>query len=237
LKEAGEWLELCGKKEPPLELSRLHLRTVKLCAETHGFFDNPIRDDSWKIGLHRIIKSANSIDSGYQDWINKHCNFEPWGYKESTIVSGNFVPFDGKVQVYHDLWVAFIWIGCYSKRTHLNEVLLHAITLLESTGEQLVFKIPSKYIIESMVVSICASVPFMLGDIDSECQPLPEARRIPLGGYLLIWPLHVARWSIIRDSPMEAWTIRAFEFIDQQLGMRYARMIASMERTEPWKLV
>ena len=87
-----------------------------------------------------------------------------------------------------------------------------------------------------MVSDICASVPFMLGDIDSGGWPKPEEKRVALGGYLLIWPLQVARWSVDQGSEEETWIIEKLNFIAQKMGIRSARSLALKARTEPWRL-
>lgn len=111
------------------------------------------------------------------------------------------------------------WKGCRSKRAHLQEVFLHCLFLyicrpeaknLHMTLRKLILDsdsfIRSKCIIEDMVFEMCANVPFMLGSIDSLEKYTPEVRGMPLGGYLSIWPLHVARASTKERSEITAWT-------------------------------
>jgi hypothetical protein len=62
----------------------------------------------------------------------------------------------------------------------------------------------SEAIIEDMVTGICASVPFMLGDIDSAGRCPLEKKRTPLKGYKMIWPLHVVLASTKQGSTRDA---------------------------------
>lgn len=122
------------------------------------------------------------------------------------------------VQVHHDLYTAFIWASCRSKRAHLHEVSLHCLSLIgcHSGAEDLSTKLNSLYldenlltrfgyIIEDMISSICATAPFMLGDIDLAKKLALEGKRMPLAGYMLLWPLLVARASSNKGSETEAW--------------------------------
>jgi hypothetical protein len=224
-------------KVPTLELARLHLRTARLCAESQLLFESTTNDEDWDSRLVTLVKNANAIDLGYQNWINTYYSIQPWSYQTLSVCFAQAFPIDGIVHIYHDLWVGNVWIGCYSRRAHLNEVLLHAISLLDSYNLSMQYQIPSKYIIENMVSNICASIPFMLGEVDSTGQPVPEDSRIALGGYLLIWPIHVARWSTEIGSEMEAWMLQKLEDIDQKMGIRLAGNVSKIARLlPPWRL-
>jgi len=87
-----------------------------------------------------------------------------------------------------------------------------------------------------MVSDICAAVPFILGDIDLAGKLAPERKRMPLAGYMLLWPLHVARASTNKGSEQETWIKRRFEFIDSKMGIRFGRLMANKVKKEPWNL-
>ena len=76
----------------------------------------------------------------------------------------------------------------------------------------------------------------MLGDIDLAGGFVLEGKRMPLAGFMLLWPLHVARASTNKSSEKEAWIRRRFEFIDSKMGIRYMRLMPDKIKKEPWNL-
>ena len=87
-----------------------------------------------------------------------------------------------------------------------------------------------------MVSGICAAVPFMLGDVDLEGRLAREKQRMPLAGYLLLWPLHVARASSDTGGERELWIRGRLELIDSEMGIRFGRLMANKVKKEPWNL-
>lgn len=249
LEGANSWGADSARNGLPQELGHLHFRTAEMCAEAQVLFDNTVHGQEWEVGLVNIIKGINVIDQGYQTCIIKHSLSETWRHQSHFPPPGLIVPAGQMVHTYHDLWTAFIWNGCRSKRAHLQEVLLHCLCLLNChpEAENLHMTLRrlsldsdsftrSKRIIEDMVSDICATVPFMLGSIDSKGKHTPDARGIPLGGYLSIWPLHVARASTEEGSEREAWIRERLAFIDSKMGIRMGRIVAMRVKREPWDL-
>ena len=249
LEEAGAWTRVFGTEGPPQEMVQLSIYTAQICAEAQVLFDSSERNDEWKYSLLEIIKKTTAIDLQYQSWIDNYSIYETWRYQTVYLSPDDALPADGMVQVHHDFYTAYIWASCRSKRAHLHEVSLHCLSLLgcHSGTKDLSSKLKSldldenlltrlKGIIEDMVSGICATAPFMLGDIDLVGKLALEGKRIPLAGYMLLWPLLVARASTNKGSEMEAWINRRFEFMDSEMGIRYGRLIANKIKKEPWDL-
>jgi hypothetical protein len=93
-----------------------------------------------------------------------------------------------------------------------------------------------KGIIEDIISDICATVPFILGDIDLVGKLTLEGKWMPLAGYLLLWPLLVARASSSKGSEREAWIYRRIRFIHSEIGIRYSRLFANKIKKESWDL-
>ena len=248
MEEAAAWTRVFTKG-PAQKVAELSVHTTYLCAEAQILFDSSQRSKGWERGLLKIIEDATAIDLQYQSWIDKNSFSDMWRYQTYSLSPDDALPADGMVQVHHDLYTAYIWTSCRSKRAHLHEVSLHCLSLLgcHSEAKDLSSKLKSlelaenvltrsKYIIEDMVSGICATVPFMLGDVDFAGKWVLEGKRMPLAGFMLLWPLHVARASTNKGSEREAWIRRRFEFIDSKLGIRYARLMANKIKKEPWIL-
>ena len=237
-------MQVLGTKGPPQEISGINFHTAQICAEAQILFDS-----SKRFGLIKVIEDAINLDVQYQTWIDKCSKSEIWAYQTFCVSPSEVLPADGMVQVHHDFWTAHIWTSCRSKRAHLREVLLHCLSLLgcRPGAKDLSSRLRSlnldenllagsRCIIDDMVAGICASVPFMLGDIDSGGKFALEKKRMPLAGKQLLWPLHVARASTEEGSETEVWIRGRLDFIDTNLGIRYGRLIANRVKREPWIL-
>ena len=142
-----------------------------------------------------------------------------------------------------------MWTSCRSKRAHLQEVLLHCLSLLgchptatdlspmlKRLGLDENLLAHSRTIIEDMVSGICATVPFMLGDINPLGEFALEKKRVQLAGYKLMWPLYVARVSAEAGSAKEAWIEGRLRFIDSRMGIRLAGHLANKVKNKPSNL-
>ncbi len=249
LEEAGAWTHVFATNGSSQKIAELGVHTAQICAEAQILFDSSEHSKAWKRGILKIIKDTIAIDILYRDWIEKYSMSENWRYQTVYLSPNEALPADGMVQVHHDFYTAHIWNSCRSKRAHLHEVSLHCLSLLgcdpETTdlssklksldlAESLLTR--SKSIIDDMVSGICATVPFMLGDIDMVGELALERKSMPLAGYMLLWPLHVARASTNEGSEKEAWIKSSFESIDSKVGIRFGRLMAEKNKKEPWNL-
>ena len=249
MEEAGPWTRAFGIGGLPQEIAEISIHTAQTCAEAQSLFDSSERSKEWKRDLLQTVNNAAAIDVLYQGWMDKCSISEIWRYETFYLPPNEAIPADGMVQVHHDVYTAYIWNSCRAKRAHLHEVSLHCLSLLGCYpgARDLSSKLKSlelaenlltrcKRIIEDMVSDICASVPLMLGDIDSAGKLALEKKRMPLAGFMLLWPLHVARASTNDDSEKEAWIRRRFECIDSEMGIGYGRLMAKKIKKEPWNL-
>lgn len=251
-KEADIWLQTYLKDDAGLHLARCNLRLARLCAEAQQLFDETAsRNEKWILGLLHVVKEAIIIDIEYQNWTNS--TSDPWRYK---ILRAVLQPSSDRrtdtrspaspttsTYIYHDIWVAHVWNNYRSSRIHLHEVLLHCIALLQEpkNGEMLsidpeVTRVESEFIIAEALHDICASVPFCMGEIDSIGNVNGSSCRMPLCGYLLIWPLFVANASAKSGSAEDEWIREKLEYISDVMGIGRARELANRARKEPWDL-
>ena len=248
LEEAATWTRVVTSG-PPQKLAELSVYTAQVCAEAQIFFDNSQRSKEWEVGLLKIVKDATAIDLLYQSWIDENWLSGIWRYQTFCLSPDEALPADGMVQVHHDIYTAYLWTSCRSKRAHLLEVCLHCLSLLgcHLGANDLPSKLRSldlagdiltrfKCVIEDMVSGICATVPFLLGDVDLAGNFVLGGKRLPLAGFMLFWPLHVARASSNKGSEREAWIKKRFEFVDSKMGIRCMRLMANKITKEPWDL-
>lgn len=248
LPEADAWLDILGVQEPHHQMAKLTLRTARVCAEAQLLFNSSVHDGGWEDRLLAVSRRAILLDLDFQSWIDQCCSSQYWSYETLYAPPGLDVPAAQMLHVHRDIWIAHVWMGCRSKRVHLHEVLLHCLDLLgpdprteglkrfqfldrdEDLWER------STRIIEDMVSGICASMPFLFGDINQSGELADPDTIKPLGGWLAIWHLHVARTSSEEGSEREAWLISRMLLISSVLRIRSGVIMARQKRKERWEL-
>lgn len=143
---------------------------------------------------------------------------------------------------YHDICVAFDWNTFRTARLRHHEVLLHCITLIRAhpSNQSLcldpeITRKESMSVIADMVVDVCSSISFCLGEIDSNGEPNTKIAT-PIHGYLAMWPLYIALVSAEDGSETKAWLRAKLEYISDSMGIQLARRLARRERVDPWDI-
>ena len=230
--------------------AKLNLRVARICADAQVLFDSPVRDEMWMLGLMRVVKESIILDLDYESW--SQSTYETWPYHKIRMCSSRSNASDDESSptalgapphVYHDIWAALVWNQSRSCRIHLHEVLLHCLDLLHSHPDASNLSIDpqatrdqSKSTISDLVSDICDSVPFCIGDIDGNGKSRDAAKKIPLAGYLLLWPLYVASISVDYGSPRHLWIREKLGYISRVMGIHKAQLLAMRPKKEPWDL-
>jgi hypothetical protein len=246
--EANLWLETIPRDDPGLNLSKCNLRTARLCHEAQMLFDNNSEDAWWILKMIRVVKEAVLIDLQYQLWADSLPT--PWrprifckpGKTSADRANAEATSIGIPQYVYEDVYVAWASNNCRAARIHLHEVLLYCVSLIErhpSTGASSYIeetRIQSRMIISEMISDICASTDFCLGDINSVGDPAPTEYRMPLRGYLMIWPLWRAYVSALKGSDCKLWLGSKLEFISNHMGVVAARAVMDRNSADPWDM-
>lgn len=238
--QSDEWLDQARIKTPPLQLVKIEARGGNFCCDAQDLFDDVNRDAVWYAKLSNLVEVAGGIDADYQVWMEKYSTYENWGYRTFPSPAGAELCLGDTVQTYHDLWVGGIWIGSMGKRARLHHVLHHCLELLDEYNPSEDWKraeMHSEQVMEKMAAGMCASVPFQMGFVGSDGQLKRKGKAMPLGGYLTMCPLHMARWSVAEGSPMDDYLKEVQRFISTRMGLRAAGNLATKVRKERWKLI
>lgn len=253
--DAERWLTILGRTDNNLqaeELAKTNLHNARLCARAQALFnkEDAERSEDWPLEMLRVVKEAILVDLQYQQW----SDYGPGSYQHKVLyVPANLDqrtpdmgsgPVISPSYIYQDLWIAFIWNNYRACRIHLHEVLLHCMDLYTSYSsaqspgiDPAVTQEQSREVIKDLLSGICASIPYCLGDIDEAGEPIDkEERRKPLTGWLMMWPLYVARSSCEQGSAVDILIQEKLEYIGDRLGICRAKSFAYKPRREPWNL-
>lgn len=239
--EAESWLEHFPN-HIPIQVAKCNLRTTRLSAEAYVLFRNYKEDPTSILYLLQLLKKGISIELDYQDWCESATG--RYGYRVVRRNSSSLDPSAAKTphiqeHDYNDIWMAHIWNAFRGGRIHLHEVLLHcidlvcahpiAVVLSEDLAES---REQSRSLVLEMVADICASTFFSIGNTSGPASP----GILPLGGYFLIWPLHVAINSCEIDSEMESLMKEKLGYISDVLGIRVAGQARQRVKKHSWDL-
>lgn len=73
---------------------------------------------------------------------------------------------------------------------------------------------------------ICASVPYLLGEIDQQGRLQQSRHGKAVGGYFLLWPLRLLLFRGPTDEAQRAWIKKQLTYIRANMGIQQA--------TDPW---
>jgi hypothetical protein len=239
--EADRWLELLGEDVETgggLELSWCNLLSARICAEAQQLFDNPSREEDQVLNMLRCIKQLLIVDERLVGWQDRETT-GLWSQKQVRTAQTRNT--DIPTYVYYNIIVGFGWNYYRAARIHINEVLRHCIEVIKSypSFEEVdldldQIEVDSAEAIEELVVGVRASAGFCLGDIDSNGKE--GARRLPLSGRAMIWPIYRALRSCVEGSERQLWLIGKMEFISDVLGQKLATRLLERQRVSRWNL-
>jgi hypothetical protein len=194
-----------------------------------------------------LIYDAEDVDAAMQTWIRGAMPW--WIYEDVGKIPGMQVDNskgDGKppqaVHLYRDLWMACMWNMYRTGRISLQQTLLECADFLDITewprGEldpqpHSCTYARSMAIIDEMAHDVCASTPFILGEVDSEGRIMPQSARKAVGGYLLMYPLFIVKNCPYVSPTRVAHVQRALQIVGHVLGLKQAFLIYAHEPMLP----
>lgn len=237
--ESNDWL-ICLEQNPSTHLAMCIYKICRVRAAVPELLVGDLTQQSTQQRLVQVLHQGISMDAELQSWSDRMS--EPYRYKELCIADGprqrtsNLLPMQpSNVHVYHDIWVASLWNHYRFARIRLLETLVDCESRLGSPGN------PETRLQESsssrrnwnetivkMVDDICASVPFLMGDIDVQGNLNRGSSGIALGGYSLLWPLHVASSARIIGADQKAWIKGRLRHLGTVMGINQAHLLAAM---------
>lgn len=237
--ESNDWL-ICLDPNPSTHLAMCIYKLSKVRAAVPGLLVGDLTHQLTQQHLVQLLHQGISMDAELQSWSDRMS--EPNRYKELSIADAprqrtpNPLPMQpSNVHVYHDIWVASLWNHYRFARIRLLETLVDCesrLGFLENLETRLQESSSSlrnwNEIIMKMVDDICASVPFLMGDIDAQGNLNRGSSGIALGGYYLLWPLHIASSARIIDADQKAWIKGRLRHLGTVMGINQAHLLAAM---------
>ena len=203
----------------------------------------PTNQDVVRRSLGNLLQEAATLDLEYQQWSDSASEVYQYRKIETSDSSDqdSSLPYTARprdVFVYHDIWVATQWHKYYIARIYLLQTMIecqfHLISIPTLGKEPVSDKISSSddlnHIIIEMVNGICASIPFMMGEVDSNGSlRLKPSGRVAYGGIALLLPLHVAARVKVIGLEQRMWIRGRLRHIGCVTGISQANFLAAQE--------
>ena len=174
---------------------------------------------------------AVSLDNELQTWAETVIEkFPTYQYKE---LINDPAAQPEIIHIYHNIFIASVW--CFYRCSRLILLLdlidyearfrRAAITPFASADHQQQQQPKSagwQATITTMVDEICASVPFLLGDLDAGGNLQCGAGRMALGGMFLLWPLQVIGVADVMSRTQRVWIKEILRQMGYTMGIKQA---------------
>jgi len=139
------------------------------------------------------------------------------------------------VYTFNNIRAATGWNVVWCGRIYLLQSMLeyrNGLTAQESQESALPSKSEISHNLQDTVDNVCATVPFLLGEVDSHGALNTESRPRALGGYYLVWPLHVAGSVRCLSFAQEAWIANRLMHIGNVFGIKQAFVLKQYRELE-----
>jgi len=205
------WLAALNYRYPP-PYRRFMLIVSRICharADTEDLLssiDKAVKYGSYT-SLQQHCTALTDLIMKMQNIASSHCLWaqgvsESWAFTSindpnAGIGFGNNS--EGSVHIYHSLWMANIWNWNRSSNILLQCSLLKCLAKLSSISAKLpdhdTLEANARMTIQSMIRDICASIPFIMCDINGDGEPIKNQQMAaPVGQNMaqlwLLWHFH-----------------------------------------------
>jgi hypothetical protein len=199
-----------------------------------------------------LIRRAHVVDGELIIWMRSLP--EQYQYKtvtwEDKVPNGDYAKaevFPGRVDVYQDFWTASVWNMARVSRLALHSTIVRCAAWVCSPVDYRTtphYAAAARDCVE-IITDVIASVPYHLGwhlkrrdlllhrpDISSFACGEEESQK-GLAGYFLTWPLTCIQGQDYTTDAQRAWIIGRLRYIGDELGIKYAHMLAEVSSTLP----
>ena len=219
-------------RDPTIRLSsRLFYETCHFLATADDILHIDSGDQGTTSSLSDIIAQGIHLDARLAEWSSKlsgNFRYESVDALTNLALSGTCAPQTASaVHIYSSISMAYLWNLHRCARILLNDSLIYCLLRSEELNianvvrdEQSDSRAELSEKISGLVDDICASVPYLLGEINQEgnLQRSPHNRAV--GGYFLLYPLRVTL-ALNRASPAQnMWIVKQLEYIKNIFGIQ-----------------
>ena len=224
------------RRELPIMLSgKLACETGHLLATAKEVIFQDHASESRRPKLLDIIARGRLIDLRIQDWgVHVSGKFKYISMTPADIPASEGVFLPGSsfpIHLYSSRSMANLWNTHRCARIILLQCLKKCVALLEDSQPTtpdpesdwaIDTDVFAPKIIQDLISEICASVPYLLGEVDQHGNLQQHQPNHAVGGLFLIWPLRIAARQDCARREQKIWITKQLQYIKNVFGIQVA---------------
>ncbi|KAF7883011.1 hypothetical protein EAF00_011500 [Botryotinia globosa] len=250
----AEWNEVLTKRRDesrggPTMCNRLQWKVAEARVECDELMASAKRCPQDFENVLNLMRKAEAIEQTYSEWAESmpaHCNYKPIGWidaiPEEKFAESKYFP--GKIDKYHEVWVAHIWNLSRASRLLNNSTIVRCAAWLCSPQDYRTTVEYEKAMItgKEMIRDVIASVPNCLGEIPTAmdikipsehsfaCGDESDVRAKGLSGLFILWPLFSIATSDFVSESQRTWALGRMKYAAEELGVSQGSTVYSEQK-------
>ena len=237
----SEALLSTNEEQEPLVI-RLRLLNYRICqmsTKANKTLALPSLDPESAELLSGLIQSGGTMNDEFQTWeaeaykLYQYHTFNMTEFWQNDIPRGTQGA--AKLYTYNALSVACLWNNYRTSRNYLLRLLIRISARLSSEESSFPMSKPTEdSTIElrnqslALADDVCASVPYVLGEVDEDANLQDPRRSKAVGGLFLLWPLGSLLHLDYLPPEQITWIKERVAYIRDALGIHQARAILNL---------
>jgi len=206
-----------------MKLARILAKVTELYSAVPCVSNEPLHRSGWEIRALDLEQEMHRWIDDAPEMLHYWSIFPSYPSVNTDPSTSHLYP--KSMFIFKNIQVATGWNVFWCGRIYLLRSMLEYRNGLTAQGSQDSVLPSESEIYQSLqdtVDNICATVPFLLGEVDSHGALSTESRRRALGGYYLVWSLHVTGSVRCLPFTQEAWIADRLMHIGHVFGIKQA---------------
>ena len=190
--------------------------------------------------LKDVIDAVTLLDEKLTTWSKRASGFYEYTKMEAPCPSPPDSTFDlqtpSSIHLYSSAMVAGLWnqyrcmrillLECrQSLSSRLRENTAWEPSLFDTGNSEAIHRSPKE--VEDLIDDVCASVPYLLGEVDQEGNLQQPQQKKAIGGFMLLWPLRLIFIKGLGTLLQRNWIAKRLRYIRNVLGIYLATSLVS----------
>lgn len=186
-----------------------------------------------------IIDAGTILDEKLTTWSKQASGFYEYTKMEAPCPSPPSTPFalqtPPSIHLYSSTTMGGLWnqyrcmrillLECLQRlSSRLRESTAWEPSPLDTGNSEAIDRIPKE--VEDLVDDVCASVPYLLGEVDQEGNLRQPQQKKAIGGFMLLWPLRLIVIKGLGTSLQRNWIVKRLCYIRNVLGIYQATSLS-----------
>ncbi|TGO88055.1 hypothetical protein BPOR_0187g00160 [Botrytis porri] len=250
----AEWNEVLTKKRDLSRggrtmCNRLQSKVAEARVECDELMGSAKRTPQDFENVLNLMRRAEAIEQSYSEWAESmppQCNYKSIGWidaiLEEKLAESKYFP--GKIDKYHEVWIAHIWNLSRGSRLLNNSTIVRCAAWLCSPQDYRTTVEYEKAMIagKELIRDVIASVPNCLGEIPTAmdinipsehsfaCGDESDSRAKGLSGLFILWPMFsIATSDFVTDSQRK-WVLGRMKYAAEELGVSQGSTVYSEQK-------